>query len=391
MDNSKDNTPDSGVGIPPELLALRNRLDDIDHAFLELLSERNRTVAEVAAVKRSTGVPIRDTNRETRLLDDRRSRASASGLDPEVIESLFRLVLWASRNKQARLLAAVPPDLPTCRVAVIGAKGGMGRLLVDLFTQFGHEVLQVDRDTKLTIADAAASAEVTVLSVNIDQTPAVAAIAGPHVPDEGLLTDVTSTKRLPVEAMMHACQASVIGSHPLFGPSVHSLQGQRIALTPGRLVEGTDWMNWLRRMYQAAGMILLETTPEDHDRVMAVVQVLTHYSTEVLGRTMQKLGVSIEETMEFTSPIYHLELLMTARHFAQAPGLYGAIEMSNPNTPAVVETFRQAAEEFDILLKQGDQAAFDRTFAEVTDFFGSFAQKALRESTHLIDRMVERS
>ncbi len=172
MDNSKDNTPDSGVGIPPELLALRNRLDDIDHAFLELLSERNRTVAEVAAVKRSTGVPIRDTNRETRLLDDRRSRASASGLDPEVIESLFRLVLWASRNKQARLLAAVPPDLPTCRVAVIGAKGGMGRLLVDLFTQFGHEVLQVDRDTKLTIADAAASAEVTVLSVNIDQTPA---------------------------------------------------------------------------------------------------------------------------------------------------------------------------------------------------------------------------
>jgi chorismate mutase/prephenate dehydrogenase len=106
---------------------------------------------------------------------------------------------------------------------------------------------------------------------------------------------------------------------------------------------------------------------------------------------MQKLGVSIEETMEFTSPIYHLELLMTARHFAQAPGLYGAIEMSNPNTPAVVETFRQAAEEFDTLLKQGDQAAFDRTFAEVTDFFGSFAQKALHESTHLIDRMVERS
>ena len=47
--------------------------------------------------------------------------------------------------------------------------------------------------------------------------------------------------------------------------------------------------------------------------IMSVVQVLTHYSTEVIGRTMQELGVSIEESLQFTSPIYHMELLMAAR------------------------------------------------------------------------------
>ena len=379
------------INIPPELQILRDRLDDIDHAFLELLAERHKAVSQVAAIKRTSGVPIRDSHREASLLDDRRHRAQANGLDPDVIESLFRLVLWASRNRQANLLAAVPQDLQPCRIAVIGAAGGMGKLLVDLFSSFGHEVLQVDRDTKLTIADAAADADVTVLAVNIEQTEAVAKLAGPHVRPDGLLTDVTSTKRRPVQAMLSATEASVIGTHPLFGPAVHSLQGQRLAITPGRLTEGTQWMEWLCQMYRGAGMILLETTPEDHDRVMAVVQVLTHYSTEVLGRTMQKLGVSIDETMTFTSPIYHLELLMTARHFAQSPDLYGAIEMSNPNTPQVVEAFRAAAEEFETLLLANDQEAFNETFQEVSDFFGPFANTALRESTHLIDRMVERS
>ena len=65
---------------------------------------------------------------------------------------------------------------------------------------------------------------------------------------------------------------------------------------------------------------------------MAIVQVLTHYSTEVLGRTMQRLDVPVMETLRFTSPIYHMELLMTARHFAQSADLYASIEMSNPNT-----------------------------------------------------------
>ncbi len=98
-----------------------------------------------------------------------------------------------------------------------------------------------------------------------------------------------------------------------------------------------------------------------------------------------------EETLRFTSPIYHLELLMTARHFAQSPNLYSAIQMSNPNTKEVATAFRAAAAEFDALVQSGDAAAFREAFGEVSAFFGDFAETALAESTHLIDRLVERS
>ncbi|HCA39054.1 MAG: bifunctional chorismate mutase/prephenate dehydrogenase [Phycisphaerales bacterium] len=377
--------------IPPALQTLRDRIDQIDHQFMDLLAERHRVVGEVAAVKRETGIPIRDDGREAALLADRRSVADRSGLNPEVTESLFRLVLWASRNRQAQLHAAVPQDLTSQRVAVIGAEGGMGTMMSGLLQDLGNEVLTVDRNTTLTIEQAAASADVVLVSVDIRETEEVIRRAGPHLCEDSLFTDVTSTKHDPVAAMLASSTASVIGTHPLFGPGVHSLQGQRIAITPGRLVDGTDWMTWLTSTLRAAGLTLLETTPEDHDRVMAVVQVLTHFSTEVIGRTMEHLDVSIEETLRFTSPIYHLELLMTARHFAQSPNLYSAIQMSNPNTKEVATAFRAAAAEFDALVQSGDAAAFREAFGEVSAFFGDFAETALAESTHLIDRLVERS
>ena len=377
--------------IPAALTALRNRIDEIDHQFLTLLAERHRVVGEVASIKRECDVPIRDDTREAELLADRRTRAGQSGLSPDVIESLFRMVLWASRNRQAQLHAAVPLEMPPRRIAIIGAAGGMGGLMSSFLGDLGHEILAVDRDTKLTVEDAAATADVTLVSVDIRETAEVIQRAGPRVRADGLLTDVTSIKREPVAAMLEASEASVIGTHPLFGPGVHTMQGQRIAITPARCVEGTDWMHWLAATLQAAGLILLETTAEDHDRVMAVVQVLTHYSTEVVGRTMRQLDVSIEETLRFTSPIYHLELLMTARHFAQSPNLYSAIQMSNPNTPEVMDAFRSAASEFDGLMRSGNVSGFREAFDEVTEFFGPFADTAMRESSHLIDRLVERS
>lgn len=377
--------------VPPALQTLRDRIDLIDHQFVELLAERHRIVGEVAAVKRETGVPIRDDGREAALLADRRTVASHSGLNPEVTESLFRLVLWASRNRQAQLHAAMPQDLTPRTVAIIGAEGGMGSMMCDLLRGMDNEVLPVDRDTTLTVEQAAAAADVVLVSVDIRETNEVIRRAGPHLGEHALFTDVTSIKQDPVAAMLETSGASVIGTHPLFGPGVHSLQGQRIAITPGRLVDGTDWLTWLMSTLRAAGLTLLETTPDEHDRVMAVVQVLTHFSTEVVGRTMEHLSVSIEETLRFTSPIYHLELLMTARHFAQSPNLYSAIQMSNPNTQEVATAFREAAAEFDALIQAGDAAAFREAFGEVSAFFGDFAETALAESTHLIDRLVERS
>jgi prephenate dehydrogenase len=264
----------------------------------------------------------------------------------------------------------------------------MGRLLASLFSDTGNPVLVADLDTDLTAASAAAEADVVVISVPIDVTERVIAEVGPHVRDDALLMDITSVKEAPVAAMLAATRASVVGTHPMFGPSVHTLQGQRVVLCRAR---GDTWADWVAHVFAARGLVVTETTPALHDRAMSIVQVLTHFQTQVQGLTLARLGLSLEETMRFTSPVYMLELLVTARHFAQSPQLYGPIEMRNPRSREVTEAFGAAARELADVIVRGDQAAFEAMFEEVRAFFGSFTTEALEQSSYLIDRIVERT
>lgn len=378
----------SAANEPRPLAVVRAMIDALDRDLLQILARRMALVAEVAAWKRQHGLRIRDPQREQDVLRDRHERALELGLPPGEIESIFRVLLRSSRDHQAALRAEVPASDVARTVAIIGGHGKIGRVVARLFGDLGHRLLLVDVDTTLRAEEAAAAADVTVISVPIEHTEAVVRAVGPHVPARGLLMDVTSIKAAPMAAMLASTSASVVGTHPMFGPSVHTLQGQRVVLCRGR---GDEWAEWVARSLAARGLVITETTAEQHDRVMAVVQVLTHFQTQVQGLTLARLGLPLRDTLPFTSPAYLLELYVTARHFAQDPALYGPIEMRNPQTGTVTGTLSHAVQELADVLATGDQAAFTRLFDEVRDFFGDFTAEALTQSSFLIDRIVERS
>ena len=374
--------------VPEALIPLRAEIDEIDHQILDLLGKRNTVVEKVAEVKKSTGFGIRDFTRERDLLLDRGQRADDMGLRSEVIESLFRVILWASRDRQASLGAELPKDMKPVTVSIIGGKGGMGQLMGTLFKEFGHTVLVSDLDTEESNGEVASKADVVVISVPIESTLEVVEEVAPHCKEDALLMDVTSTKTAPLKTMMQSFSGSVIGTHPLFGPSVHSLQGQRIAVVCGR--DTSEWHAWLCSMLKARGLSILETTAKEHDEAMGIVQVLTHQTTEVLGRTIQQLDIDVRRTLEFTSPIYLMELLMAARHFAQSADLYASIQMNNPETATVLQALQTAGDELRDIVLQKDHDAFRKIFENVHKHFGDFSEQALEQSSFLIDRLVER-
>ncbi len=375
--------PDKGP-----LLELRGALDALDHELLELLVRRMDIVEDIAARKRSHRVRIRDLARERRVLDDRCARAKELGLPTEGIESVWRQLMLMSRERQAALRAEVPLDVEPKTIAIIGGEGGMGRSLNTLFSDLGHDVLSADLQTKLRPAEAAATADVVIVSVPIRDTRAVIEQVGHLVRKDALLMDVTSIKTDPMAAMLASTEASVVGTHPMFGPGVNTYQGQRVVLCPGR---GDAWLDWVRQMFTARGLVISEATPAEHDSMMAIVQVLHHFKTQVLGMALSRAGTPLEETLRFTSPAYLLEAYVTGRHFAQSPELYGPIEMLNPDSTRVIATFSKAAADLAEILADGDQGAFDQVFADVRAFFGEFTEEALEQSGFLIDRLVELS
>jgi len=373
---------------PRPLPELRAEIDSVDREILELLRKRTEIVAQVAAFKRDNRVRIRDFDRERQVLSGRRAIAESLGLNGGVVESIYRLVMLASRDYQASLKVEVPADMEPKRIAVIGGAGEMGVLLARMFRELGHDVSIVDRATELTAKEAAHTADVVVISVPIEVTESVIRDVGPHLRPDALLMDITSIKQAPLSAMLAATQASVVGTHPMFGPGVHSLQGQRVVVCPGR---GDAWQQWLTTTLGARGLQVTVTSAEQHDRAMALVQVLTHFQTQVLGLALSRLKMPLSESLTFTSPAYLMELYVAARHFAQAPELYGPIEMLNPMTPTITDTFRAAADELAEILRTKDQPRFTAMFEEVRAFFGDFTTEALEQSSFLIDRLVERT
>jgi len=378
-----DENPDKGP-----LLELRGALDALDHELLELLVRRMDIVAEIAVRKRSHRVRIRDLARERRVLEDRCARAQELGLPTGGIESVWRQLMLMSRERQAALRAEVPLDVESKSIAIIGGEGGMGRSLNTLFSDLGHEVLSADLETALRPEQVAATADVVIISVPIRDTRSVIEQLGPLVREDALLMDVTSIKTDPMEAMLASTDASVLGTHPMFGPGVNTYQGQRVVICPGR---GDAWLDWARQMFTARGLVITETTPSEHDSMMAIVQVLHHFKTQVLGLALSRAGAPLEETLRFTSPAYLLEAYVTGRHFAQSPDLYGPIEMLNPDSERIIKGFQEAAAHLAGVLATGDQKAFVQVFAEVREFFGDFTDEALEQSGFLIDRLVELS
>jgi chorismate mutase/prephenate dehydrogenase len=363
-------------------------VDALDHDLLQLAARRMAIVSEIAAYKRQHHLRIRDHQREREILDDRARRAEEMGLPRVEIEALFRVLLRASRDQQAALRTELPYESPSLTVAVVGGRGAMGMLLARMFGDLGHSVLVTDHETDLSPGDAAEVADVTVISVPIDVTEQVIREVGPRLRPDSLLMDVTSVKSEPVRAMLAATRAGVVGTHPMFGPSVHSLQGQRVVICPAR---GDHWAQWVSAMFTARGLAVVETTPEHHDRMMATVQVLTHFQTQVHGLTLARLGAPLADSLRFTSPAYLMELYMGARHFAQSADLYGPIEMKNPETPAVTATYLEAAKEVADIVASGDRNRFRAMFEEVQSFLGPFTVEALEQTSFLIDRLVERT
>lgn len=372
---------------PRPLPVLRAMVDVLDRDLLQIVARRMALVGEIAAYKRQHGLRIRDQQREREILDDRSRRAESMGLPRGAVESVFRVLMRASRDHQATLRAELPYETESRTVAVIGGRGGMGALVARLFGDLGHRVLVVDVATELSARDASAVADVVVVSVPIDVTEQVIREIGPRLREDALLMDVTSVKEAPIAAMLESTRASVVGTHPMFGPNVHSLQGQRVVVCRAR---GEAWADWVVQMLEARGLTVQETSPAHHDRMMAVVQVLTHFQTQVLGLTLARLGTPLDETLRFTSPAYLMELYVTARHFDQSPDLYGPIEMRNPATGHVTNAFAAAAAEVATILESGDRERFREMFDEVRTFFGPFTHEALEQSSFLIDRLVER-
>jgi len=163
----------------------------------------------------------------------------------------------------------------TCKLVAYDS-GGKGELI----TAAGAD--------PVSLAEACGQ-EIVLLCTPISVMPATLEKIAPLLTHpEALVVDVCSVKTLPVKWMRAKLPpaVSLLATHPMFGPdsAQDSLQGHKIVLCPERIEQ--DRYRKITARLENLGLVVIESTPEDHDRQIAVSLALTHF----IGRSLSSFG-----------------------------------------------------------------------------------------------------
>jgi prephenate dehydrogenase len=240
-------------------------------------------------------------------------------------------------------------------IGIVGGTGGIGKWFASFFERHGYTVYISGRSSGMTSEEMGKACRVVMVSVPIENTLAAIEKIGPHMPPGSLLADLTSLKIVPVRAMLDSSVSEVIGLHPLFGPGEPSVSGLNIAFCPAR---GNQWLCWVKEIFENNGARLIETTPEEHDAMMAFVQGLNHFNTAIFAMTLKDSGITLEKFRRFSTPVF-VNRLSHIEKICSNPRLYASILTSNSLLAEIIVDYRKNLSILMDFIEAGDSKSLE--------------------------------
>ena len=283
------------------------------------------------------------------------------------------------------------------KILIIGGTGETGRWFARFYKKHGFDVVIWGINRKKEIAEELSvvfaddidseirSSDIVMISVPINKTEKTISDIAPKMSPGSLIMDITSIKKGPMEAMIKYApeDVEILGSHPMFGPSIPDIRGQIVIFTP---VRSSKWLPIIKSLYEDNGahIEILETL--EHDRMMAVVQGLTHFAYITIGTVFREIEFDVAKSRRFMSPMYDIMLDLVGRILAQNPYLYAMIQM-NPEVEKVHKAYiDQCNLMADIVIKK-DIEGFVGLMKKAAAHFGD-TESALRRSDKLIGTKI---
>jgi len=364
----------------------RLEIDEIDRQILDLLEQRNTVVHKVIETKIKNKLPVYVAQRENEKIESFREMAVQRGLDASFAEDFLRMIMSSSRDNQSS--SEFPRATDSSKIVlIVGGAGEMGRLYTRIAKATGYDVRTLDKDDWQNVEALCENVDWVIISVPIYLTREVIEKIAEFLPPKAVLSDFTSTKNGLLELMMEKHVGPVLSLHPMHGPDVPNLSKQLMLISKGRNDEQTEW---ICKQCELWGMRVKFVDPEKHDHAMHMIQGLRHFVALLHGSFMKAYDLKPEDILDFSSPIYRAELMMTGRIFAQDARLYADIVFSDEERRKLLKHFFNHHFLISQLVETGDKDGFITEFNAIRDFFGDFAEQALEESGYLIHRLADR-
>lgn len=270
------------------------------------------------------------------------------------------------------------------KFAVIGA-GAMGQWLAGFIKQNLGEVVVADASATQAervakelgiiskpIPEATAEAECVLVAVPISKIPEVIKSLAGQVQRGALLADITSVKSDVVEVMQTIeAKVELVSLHPLFGPGAASVKGKDFVVVPVK--PGQRYAALKNRLIEL-GARVTEMEAEEHDRLMAIIQCMTHFVLLAYLDALKSMK-GLKKAEKLHTPMFATLLDLAKSVLAGNPELYGELQVRNRYARVVRSSLLEACRSLDVAFSAGDAKSVRAIFKEALAPWGSAKTK----------------
>ncbi|ART71770.1 hypothetical protein BTO20_27410 [Mycobacterium dioxanotrophicus] len=286
------------------------------------------------------------------------------------------------------------------RIVVAGGSGAVGSLFAERLHHSGNDVIIVDHtvpaptqnvarfvrgdisDPGAEVADVVRTADVVLLAVPEPVAlVAIGRLVGALRPD-ALIVDTLSVKSTVVPAL-HAVttiagQAEALSLNPMFAPAL-GFAGHPVASV---VVRDGRRGRALADLMEHWGARVVNVTADEHDRLAAAAQALTHAAVIGFGAALAELDVDITD-LDWIAPPPHTALLsLLARIASGAPEVYWDVQAANPYAPAARRALARGVSQLADVVESDDAHAFgdllDRLCGVLGPLRGVYRERSAR-------------
>ena len=194
--------------------------------------------------------------------------------------------------------------------------------------------------------DTVLNEKVVFIAVPIRHFESVIADISKKLKKETTLIDVCSVKNYPVNIMLKILpdHIGVIATHPMFGPDSY-MSNSNLKMMINNTRDLHDQYSFWKRFFSDQGIQIIEMTPDQHDRLAAKTQGVTHF----LGRMLKEFG--IKKTNIDTQGFRDL-LDLVGQTCNDTWELYADLQLYNPYTEDMVEKLKASTNKLDNQLNE---------------------------------------
>jgi prephenate dehydrogenase len=225
-------------------------------------------------------------------------------------------------------------------VLIIGGKGDFGSFYAKLFKKNGFNVFIKDYDENETkkfceekgfnfFEEDYSIIDTIIFSVPNKIAPIVIQQTIPKVKNKTLLIDFCSVKSfvVPEFEKIKNNDLELVSIHPMHGPRLSSISGMPVIIIPISIGKKFEI---IKEFFLKEKANIIFSTVQEHDKILSIVQGLTHFSQIVSAEIIKESEIDIKKLKEFSSPNFELFINLISRVVLQNPELYSQIQTENP-------------------------------------------------------------